>query len=98
MDLIVEKEAPMQILNLILQEQNSNILEGQFIEDDDYEDQIKCAVAEEDVKMQQRLGKTIKPKVHLYPMQISDDWTKGGNKWAQIKPRIRLDESWNEEQ
>ncbi len=38
MDLIVEKEAPMQILNLILQEQNSNILEGQFIEDDDYED------------------------------------------------------------
>jgi hypothetical protein len=48
--------------------------------------------------MQQRLGKTIKPKVHLYPMQISDDWTKGGNKWAQIKPRIRLDESWNEEQ
>lgn len=70
MDLIVEKEAPMLILNLILQEQHQNILERQFIEDDDYANWIKCAATEEDARIQQRLRKNIEPKVHLYPVQI----------------------------
>ncbi len=37
-DLIIKEEAPMQILNLTLQEQHQNILEGFFSEDDDYVD------------------------------------------------------------
>jgi len=35
-DLIIEEEAPMQILNLTLQEKHQNILEGFFYEVDDY--------------------------------------------------------------
>jgi hypothetical protein len=38
LDLIIEKEAPMQILNLTLQKQHKNIMEGLFFEDDDYVD------------------------------------------------------------
>jgi hypothetical protein len=49
MDLIIEEEMPMQILNLTLQEQHQNILEGLLSEDDDYFDWIKCAVEKEDV-------------------------------------------------
>jgi hypothetical protein len=49
LDLIIEVETPMQILNLTLQEQHKNILEGLFFEDDDYADWIKCVVVEEDV-------------------------------------------------
>jgi hypothetical protein len=48
--------------------------------------------------MQQRLGKNIEPNVHLYMVQISDDLIEEGNKWTQIKSRVRLDESLNEEQ
>jgi hypothetical protein len=48
--------------------------------------------------MQQRLGKTIEPKVHLYLVQIFNNRTEGGNKWAQIKTKIRLDDYLNEEQ
>ncbi len=51
LDLIIEKEAPMQILNLTLQKQHKNILEGLFFEDDDYLDWIKCASIEEDAQM-----------------------------------------------
>ncbi len=97
-DLIVEKEVPMLILNVILQEQHQNILEWQFIEDDDYVDWIKCAPTQEDARIQQRLRKNIEPKVHLYPVQISNDWIEGGKRWVQIKSKIRLYESLNEEQ
>ncbi len=38
LDLIIEEEAPMQILNLTLQKQHKNIMEGLFFEDDDYVD------------------------------------------------------------
>ncbi len=48
LNLIIEKEAPMQILNLTLKEQHQNILEGFFFEDDDYVDWIKCVATEED--------------------------------------------------
>ncbi len=48
--------------------------------------------------MQQRLGKTIEPNVHLYLVQVSDDLIEGGNRWTQIKNKIKLDESLNEEQ
>jgi len=48
LDLIIEEEAPMQILNLTLQMQHKNILEGLFFEDDDYPNWIKCASVEED--------------------------------------------------
>jgi hypothetical protein len=48
LDLIIEKEAPMQNLNLTLQEQHQNILEGLFFEDDDYVHWIRCAGVEED--------------------------------------------------
>jgi hypothetical protein len=41
LDVIIERETPMQILNLTLQEQHRNILEGLFSEDDDYADWIK---------------------------------------------------------
>jgi hypothetical protein len=40
MDLLVDEEAPMQMLNLILKEQHQNVLEGQFSKDDDYVDWI----------------------------------------------------------
>ncbi len=98
LDLIIEEEAPMQILDLTLQEQHQNVLEGLFFEDDDYVDWIKCATIEEDVRMQQRLRKNIKPNVHLYPVQVSDDLIEGGNRWTQIKNKIILDESLNEKQ
>jgi len=52
LDSIIEEEAPMQILNLTLQKQHKNILEGFFFKDDDYHDWIKCASVEEDVQMQ----------------------------------------------
>jgi hypothetical protein len=98
MDLIIKEETPMQFLNLMLQEQHQNNLEGLFSKDDDYVHWIKCAVVEEDVRMQQRLGKNIEPNVHLYLVQVYDDLIEGGNRWTHIKKRIRLDESLNEEQ
>ncbi len=52
LDLIIEGEAPMQILNLTLQEQHQNILEGLFSKDDDYADWIKYAAEEENAQMQ----------------------------------------------
>ncbi len=48
--------------------------------------------------MQQRFGKNIETNVHLYPVQISNDLIEEGNRWTQIKSRVRLDESLNEEQ
>jgi predicted ribosome quality control (RQC) complex YloA/Tae2 family protein len=51
LDLIIEEEAPMQILDLTLQEQHQNILDGLFFEDDDYADWIKCVVVKEDARM-----------------------------------------------
>jgi hypothetical protein len=66
LDLIIEEKALMQILNLTLQKQHQNILEGLFSKDDDYANWIKCVVVEKDVRMQQRLGKNIEPNVHLY--------------------------------
>jgi len=68
-----------------------------FSEDDDYADWIKCAIVDEDVCMQQRLGNNIEPNVHLYLVHVSDDLLEGGNGWTQIKNMIRLDESLNEE-
>jgi len=38
MDLMVDKEAPMQMLNLIFKQQHQNVLEGQLTEDVDYVD------------------------------------------------------------
>jgi hypothetical protein len=49
LDLIIEGDAPMQILNLTLQEQHQNIREGLFFENDDYADWIKCAAAKKRV-------------------------------------------------
>jgi hypothetical protein len=49
LDLIIERDAPMQILNLTLQEQHQNIREGLFFENDDYADWIKCAAAKKRV-------------------------------------------------
>jgi hypothetical protein len=51
MDLIIEKKMPMHILNLTLQKQHQNVLEGLLFEDDDYVDWIKCAVVKEDAQM-----------------------------------------------
>jgi hypothetical protein len=34
----LDDEAPMQILNLVLQEQQQSLFEGQYIDDDDYLD------------------------------------------------------------
>jgi hypothetical protein len=48
--------------------------------------------------MKQRLGKGIEPNVHLYPVQINDDLVEEHNRWNQIKSRVRLDESVNENQ
>jgi hypothetical protein len=36
MDQIVDEEAPMQMLNLILQQQHQNVLSEQLTEEDDY--------------------------------------------------------------
>ncbi len=88
----------MQILNLTLQEKHQNILERFFYEVDDYVNQIKCVATKENAQMQQRLRKNIEPNVHLYPIQISNDLIEEGNRRTQIKNRIRLDESLNEEQ
>ncbi len=57
MDLIIEGEAHMQILNLTLQEQRQNILEGLFSKDDDYVDWIKCVAVEEGAWTQHRFKK-----------------------------------------
>ncbi len=82
MDLIIEEEAPMQILNLTLQEQHQNVFEGLFSKDDAYVDWIKCVATQEATLMQQRLGKNIKPNVYLYPVHVSDDLIKGGDRWT----------------
>jgi hypothetical protein len=47
--------------------------------------------------MQQKFGKKIETNVHLYPVQISNDLIEEGSRWTQIKSRVRLDESLNEE-
>ncbi len=86
----------MQILNLTLQEQHQNILEGLFSEKDDYADWIKCAVVEEDAQIQQRLKKNIEPNAHLYLVQMTNDLIEEDSRWTQIKSRVRLDESLNE--
>ncbi len=69
-----------------------------FFKDDDYDDWIKCGAIEEDARMQQRLGKNNKPNVHLYPVQVFNDMIEGGNRWTQIKNKIKLNESLYEEQ
>jgi len=51
LDLIIEEEAPMQILDLTLQKQHQNILDVLFFEDDEYVDWIKCVVVKEDARM-----------------------------------------------
>jgi hypothetical protein len=51
LDLIIEEEAPMQILDLTLQKQHQNILDVLFFEDDEYADWIKCVVVKEDARM-----------------------------------------------
>jgi regulator of replication initiation timing len=51
LDMIIEEEVTMHILNLTLQEQLQNVLEGLFSEDDDYADWIRCATAHEDAQM-----------------------------------------------
>ncbi len=48
--------------------------------------------------MQQRFGKNIEPNVHLYPVKIYEDLIEKGSRWTQIKNKIILDESLNEEQ
>ncbi len=88
----------MHILNLTLQEQHQNILEGLFSEEDDYADWIKCAVIEEDARIQQRLKKNIEPNAHLYLVQMTNDLIEEDSRWTQIKSRVRLDESLNEKQ
>jgi hypothetical protein len=97
LDLIIEEEAPMQILNLKLQEQHQNFLEGLLSEDDDYVDWIRCAIVEENAWMLQKVGKNIEPNVHLYPVQVSNDLIEEGNRWTQIKNKIGLNEPLNEE-
>ncbi len=74
------------------------MLEGLFSKDDDYVNWIKCVPTKEITLMQQRLGNNIRPNVHLYLIQVSNDLIEGGDRWTQIKNRIRLDESLNEEQ
>jgi hypothetical protein len=69
-----------------------------FSKDDDYVDWIKCVVTKEDALMQQRLGNNTKPNVHLYLVYVFDDLIEGGNWWTQIKNKIKLDKSLNEEQ
>jgi len=98
MDLIIEEETPMQILNLTLQEQHQNVLERLLSEDHDYAGWIKCVVAKEIALMQQKLGKNTEPNAHLYPVQVFDDLIEGGDRWTQIKNKIRLDKSLNEKQ
>jgi hypothetical protein len=44
LDLIIEKESLTQILNLTLQKQHQNVLEGLFSKDDDYADWIRYVV------------------------------------------------------
>jgi len=59
MDQIVDEEAPMQMLNLILQQQHQNVLSEQLTKEDNYSDWIKCADIDEDARMQQRMGKIV---------------------------------------
>ncbi len=66
-------------------------------EDDDYVDWIRCATVEENAWMLQKLGKSIEPNVHLYPVQVSNDLIEEGNRWTQIKNKIGLNEPLNEE-
>jgi hypothetical protein len=69
-----------------------------FSEDNEYVDWIKCATTEEGVRIQQRLKKNIELNAHLYLVQMIDDLIEEDNRWTQIKSRVRLDESLNEEQ
>ncbi len=44
------------------------------------------------------MGKNDEPKVHLYPVQMINDLAIDDGGWAQIKAKIKFDESLNEEQ
>ncbi len=48
--------------------------------------------------MQQRMGKIVELKVHLYHVQVDDELTIEGGRRDQIKGKIRLDESLDEGQ
>lgn len=71
MDLIIKKETPMQILNLILQQQDQNLLEGQFTEEDDYANWIKCSTISEPTQVHQKSNKTT-TKLCLLCLQYQD--------------------------
>jgi hypothetical protein len=44
------------------------------------------------------MGKDDEPKVHLYPIQMINDFVIEDGKWVQIKAKIKFDELLNEEQ
>jgi hypothetical protein len=44
------------------------------------------------------MGKDDEPKIHLYHVQMIDDLAIEDGRWAQIKAKIKFDESLNEEQ
>jgi hypothetical protein len=43
------------------------------------------------------MGKDDEPKVHLYHVQMINDLAIEDGTWAQIKAKIKFDESLNEE-
>ncbi len=56
----------------------------QSIKDDDYSNWIKCADVNKNARMQQKIGEIVKPKVHLYHVQVDDELIIEGDKWDQI--------------
>jgi hypothetical protein len=48
---------------------------------------------DEDDQMHQKLNDNIKPRVHLYLVQLINDLAREDDRWSQIKTKIRLDES-----
>ncbi len=74
MNHLVDGEAPMQMLNLVLHEEQYKLWEGQYTKDDDYVDQIQYVQKEEDCMIRQFTNKQLEPRPPLFPIQIENQY------------------------
>lgn len=93
MNQVLDWEAPMQMLNLVLQEQQQKLLEGQYTKDDDYIDQIRYVQEEKDQWIKQCTNKLFEHVSHLFLVQV-----KGKKRGIEIKVNIKLNVNLDLEQ
>ncbi len=100
MNQLVDGDAPMQMLNLVIQEQQQKLLEGQYTKDDDYVDQIQYVQEEEDQKIKRNSNKPFEYVFHLFFVQVQKEkeQEEGKKRWIEIKVKIKLNVNLVQEQ